>query len=183
MRRWRFALAILFVAVVVAGAMGAASPARAQSDAELKALNEQVVAAPQSCQIPGGDCGCRTLCRAHQEQVRRGLTPNTQLPSVGWPNCCRPPTGWPRPSRSSARARHRREELRTRPSQRRHRPQQPGRAAAGHQPAGRGRAALIAARSPSTRRASAPSIPTSPETSTTWPSCCRTPTGWPRPSR
>ena len=39
------------------------------------------------------------------------------------------------------RARHRREELRSRPSQRRHHAQQPGPAAAGHQPAGRGRAA------------------------------------------
>ena len=44
MWRWRFALMILFAAVLLAGAVGAASPARAQSDAELKALNDQVVA-------------------------------------------------------------------------------------------------------------------------------------------
>ena len=44
MRRWRFTSAILSVAVVLAGAMGAAGSARAQSDEELKALNEQVVA-------------------------------------------------------------------------------------------------------------------------------------------
>ena len=81
------------------------------------------------------------------------------------------------------RARHRREELRPRPSQRRHRPQQPGAAAAGHQPAGRGRAADAPRAGhrreelrpgPSQRRHRA---------STTWRSCCRPPTGWPRPSR
>ena len=32
-------------------------------------------------------------------------------------------------------------------------------------------------------KSSGPIIPTSPSASTTWPSCCRTPTGWPRPSR
>ena len=44
MGRWRFTSAILLVAVVLVGAVSAASPARAQSDEELKALNDQVVA-------------------------------------------------------------------------------------------------------------------------------------------
>jgi hypothetical protein len=39
---WRFGLGILFVVVVVAGAMDTANPARAQSDAELDALNREV---------------------------------------------------------------------------------------------------------------------------------------------
>ena len=47
-------------------------------------------------------------------------------------SCFRTPTGWPRPSRFDApRACHRREELRSRASQRGQRPQQPGRAASG----------------------------------------------------
>ena len=82
----------------------------------------------------------------------------------------------------SPRARHRREELRSRASRRRHPTQQPWPAAAGHQPAAEAEP-LIAARSPSTRKASVPNIPTSPATSTTWPCCCRPPTGLPRPSR
>ncbi|MEZ5972726.1 MAG: tetratricopeptide repeat protein [Hyphomonadaceae bacterium] len=52
----------------------------------------------------------------------------------------------------------------------------------GHQPAQRRRAADAGARSPSTRRASAPTIPTWPPTSTIWPSCCRTPTASAKPS-
>ena len=47
----------------------------------------------------------------------------------------------------------------------------------------RERSRCIAARSPSTRQASARTIRTSRSASTTWPSCCRPPTGWPRPSR
>ena len=103
-------------------------------------------------------------------------------------------------------------------------PQQPGRAAAGHQPAGRGRAAVsprarhrreelrprasqrrqrlnnlaqllqatnrLAEAEPLYRRALAideksfgPEHPDVAIASTTWPSCCRPPTGWPRPSR
>ena len=77
----------------------------------------------------------------------------------------------------------RRAELRPRPPRRRQRPQQPGAVAAGHQPAGRGRAAAAAGRWRSTSGATAPTTPTSPPTSTTWRSCCRPPTGWPRPSR
>ena len=72
--------------------------------------------------------------------------------------------------------------LRPRPPRRRHPPQQPGAAASGHQPAGRGRAADRRALA-STSSRSAPTTPTSPPTSTTWRSCSRPPTGWPRPSR
>ena len=42
---------------------------------------------------------------------------------------------------------------------------------------------LYAVRLPLTRRAWVPRIPVSPNTSTTWPSCWRIPTGSPRPSR
>ena len=57
-------------------------------------------------------------------------------------------------------------------------------AAAGHQPAGRSRAAdapraLAIDETELRRRASQRRH----RASTTWPSCCRTPTGWPRPSR
>ena len=54
-----------------------------------------------------------------------------------------------------------------RPPQRRHGPQQPGAAAAGHQPAGRGRAA-DAARLAIDERLTGPTTPTSPSASTTW---------------
>ena len=76
-----------------------------------------------------------------------------------------------------------RDVARPRPPRRRHRPQQPGGVAAGHQPPGRGRAAVPAGagdrrgvvrpRPPRRRHA----------TSTTWRSCCGPPTAWPRPSR
>ena len=78
----------------------------------------------------------------------------------------------------------RRGKLRPGPSQGRHRPQQPGGVAPGHEPA-RPR------RSRSMRRAlaideaklAARTIPKSPPASTTWRSCCRPRTGWPRPNR
>ena len=52
----------------------------------------------------------------------------------------------------------------------------------GHQPAGRGRAADAACAGDRREelRAGHPSVATA---STTWPSCCRPPTGLPRPSR
>ena len=56
----------------------------------------------------------------------------------------------------------RRAELRPRPPRRRHPPQQPGGVAAGHQPAGRGRAAVCAGRWRSTSGATARTTPTSP---------------------
>ena len=76
----------------------------------------------------------------------------------------------------------RRDVVRPRPPQCRHRPQQPGGVASDHQPPGRGRAALSAAWR-STRRRTAPTTPTSPATSTTWRCCSGPPTAWPRPSR
>ena len=110
-------------------------------------------------------------------------TPTSPSGSTTWRGCCRPPTGWPRPSRSTAGAGDRRGVVRPRPPRRRHEPQQPGGVAAGHQPAGRGRAALPPC--PGDRRgvATAPTTPTSPQTSTTWRCCSQAPTGWPRPSR
>jgi CHAT domain-containing protein/tetratricopeptide (TPR) repeat protein len=42
MRACRLALGILFAAILLAGAMGVAGPARAQSDAELDALNQEI---------------------------------------------------------------------------------------------------------------------------------------------
>ncbi len=42
MRRWRFALAILFAAVLLICAVSVAGPAWAQSDAKLKTLNDRV---------------------------------------------------------------------------------------------------------------------------------------------
>ena len=55
--------------------------------------------------------------------------------------------------------------------------------APGHQPAGRGRAA-DAPRAGDRRAELRPGPPrTSPQTSTTWRSCSRPRTGWPRPSR
>ena len=125
----------------------------------------------------------------------------------------------------AACARHRREELRSRPSQCCHQPQQPGPASPGHQSAGRGRAAdapgarhrreelrprpsrrrhrlnnlavllqatnRLAEAEPLMRRALAideksfgpdhPNVAHQPQQ--LGPSCCRTPTGSPRPSR
>ena len=54
MRRWRFALVILSVAVVLAGAMGAAGSAQAQSDEELElmVLNELVIALTMPASTP-----------------------------------------------------------------------------------------------------------------------------------
>ena len=69
------------------------------------------------------------------------------------------------------------------PPRRRHPPQQPGGTAAGHQPAGRGRAALPPGAGDRRAELSARTTPTSPSASTTWRSCCGPPTGWPRPSR
>ncbi len=81
------------------------------------------------------------------------------------------------------RAGDRRDELRPRPSQRRHRPQQPGAVAAGHQPAGRGRAAD--APRAGDRRDELRPRPSQRRHRPQQPgrSCCRPPTGWPRPSR
>ena len=56
-------------------------------------------------------------------------------------------------------------------------PQQLGSAAAGYQPAGRGRAADAARTRHRREELRALIIPTSPCTSTTWPRCCRPPTG------
>ena len=52
-----------------------------------------------------------------------------------------------------------------------------------HQPASRGRAADASRACDRREELRTLSIPTSPSASTIWPSCCRTPTGWPRPSR
>ncbi len=267
MRACRFALAILVAAVLLAGAMGAAGPARAQDDAELGALSNDV----QRLSEAGKYQEATAVAERYVEIARkRGENSAEFATAIGWlaqvlkdtnrlaeaeplmrralaideknfgpehPNVARDLNnlaqllqvtnrlaeaeplmrralaideksfGPEHPDVATSlnnlaqllqdtnrlaeaeplyatRARHRREELRARASQRRQRPQQPGHAAAGHQPAGRGRAALCGARSaidenePRTRV-----IPTSPSASTTWPSCCRTPTGWPRPSR
>ena len=69
------------------------------------------------------------------------------------------------------------------PSQRRHDLNNLAAAAAGHQPAGRGRAADAAGAGDRRAVATARTTPTSPATSTTWRHCCRPPTGWGRPSR
>ena len=82
----------------------------------------------------------------------------------------------------AARTRHRREELRAGPSQRRQRPQQPGPVAPGHQPPGRGRAA-DAARLAIDEKSFGAEHPEVAIASTTWLSCSRTRTGWRRPSR
>ena len=63
------------------------------------------------------------------------------------------------------------------------RPQQPGAAAAGHQPAGRGRAADAAGAGHRRGELRAGPSQRRHPTSTTWRCCFRTPTGWPRPSR
>ena len=82
-----------------------------------------------------------------------------------------------------ARHRHRREGPRPRAPRPRQPAQQPGRALPGHRPLRRGRAALSSAPSRSARRRSAPSTPTSPSGSTTWPCSTRPPAATPRPSR
>ena len=79
---------------------------------------------------------------AIDEAVVRSRPPRRRHASTTWRSCCRPPTGWPRPSRSTAGRWRSTSSLRPGPPQCRHRPQQPGGAAAGHQPPGRGRAAI-----------------------------------------
>ena len=119
-----------------------------------------------------------------ERSLRPGPPRRRHPTSTTWRSCCRPPTDWPRPSRSMRRALAIDERsLRPGPPQRRHRPQQPGAVAAGHQPPGRGRAADAPRAGDRRAVATARTTPTSPSTSTTWRSCCRPPTGWPRPSR
>ena len=77
---------------------------------------------------------------------------------------------------------NRRGELRPRSSQRGQRPQQPGAAAAGHEPACRGRALDAPCARDRRGKPWARSSRTWPETSTIWRRCCRTRTGLPRPS-
>ena len=62
------------------------------------------------------------------------------------------------------------------------RPQQPGRVAPGHQPSGEAEPLMRRALAID-ERSFGPDHPKVATTSTTWPSCCRTPTGWQRPSR
>ena len=94
MRRWRFALSILFVAVL----LGAAGSARAQSDAELEALNEEVQQLHNAGKYHEAIAVAGRFVEAAKK--RHGEDhPNTQPPSISWPSCCRTPTGWPRPSR------------------------------------------------------------------------------------
>ena len=82
-----------------------------------------------------------------------------------------------------ARARHPREGARPRAPRRRRSAQQPRPSSTRPRPLRRGRAALPSARSPSARRRSAPSTPTSPPRSTTSPCSMRHRAGTPRPSR
>lgn len=73
MGRWRLLLAVLFTVVTLASATGAASPARAQSDAELKALNDQVIALYNA-----GKYGeCLTLQRTRAAAIEKAETTET----------------------------------------------------------------------------------------------------------
>ena len=81
------------------------------------------------------------------------------------------------------RARHRREELGPRSSQRRYAHSTTWPAAAGHQPARRGRAVDAPRARHRSRKLRRPIIPTLPSALNNLARCCRPPTGWPRPSR
>ena len=96
--------------------------------------------------------------------------PTSPRASTTWP-CSTIAQGQLRQGRAAlpARARDPGEGPRPRASRRRHEPQQPGRALPRPGPLRQGRAALPARARRFGRRPSAPSIPTSPRASTTWP--------------
>ncbi len=136
----------LFFASALATAMTVATlltptSARAQSEAELKALNEQVVQLYQA----GKYAEAIPLAERYAEAMNARRGPDSPEYATALNNLAQLLQATNRLAEAEPLMRRAlaidENEPRARASQRRHRPQQPGRAAAGHQPAGRGRAA------------------------------------------
>jgi Tetratricopeptide repeat len=162
----RFGLAMSLAAAVLVGALGVASLALAQSDAELEALNRQVISlsnagktaeaipiaeryaeaikARHGPEHPQYATALNNLAHVLQDtnRLRRasvpGIPPSPSARAT-WPGCCRTPIGSTRQSRS------------------------------------------IVAPSLSKRRTPDPSIPQLPSASTVWAGCCGRPIGSLRP--
>ena len=118
-------------------------------------------------------------CRGRSRPGRPGSGDLRQQPG---PRAAGPGRSGGRQGGLRAGAADRRGELRARPPQRRHRRQQPGRVLQDLGDLAGARAAFERALR-STRRASAPTTPTSPSASTTWARCCRTWAIWRAPGR